>query len=135
VRWLLAVLFVVAAHFSLTPFAPATTGKAWLFWPFSADSRSWLGFAGGLPAQSGSTLIPIIAGLAGIGFIAAVVGLFWTGFPATWWRLVIIASAILSILLYVLFLGKWSILPLAIDLAILWGVVLQHWSVIDFRGV
>jgi hypothetical protein len=134
-RWLLVVLFVVAAHFSLIPFAPASTGKAWILWPFSADSKSWLGFVGGLPAQSGSALVPIIAGLAGLGFIAAVVGLFWTGFPAVWWRLVVIASAILSILLYALFFGRWSVLPLVLDLAILWGMMLQHWSVIDFRGI
>jgi hypothetical protein len=132
-RWLIAVFLIISAHFSLTAFAPAKTGKASFFWPFSADSRSWLGFIGGLPGQSGSALTPIIAGLAGLGYIAAVVGLFWTGFPAMWWRLVVIASAILSILLFVLFFKPWSVIPLVIDLVILGGVVLLHWSVIDLR--
>ncbi len=134
-RWIVAILLVVAAHLSLTPFAPARAGKAWLLWPFSSDSRSWLGFVGGLPAQSGSAITPIIAGLAGLGFIAAVVGLFWTGFPANWWRIVVIASAALSIMLYILFFGKWAILPIALDLVILWGILFQEWSVATLRGV
>jgi hypothetical protein len=134
-RWFVVVLLLVAAHFSLTPFAPAKEGKALLYWPFAADSRSWLGFVGGLPTQSGSALTPIIAGLAGLGFIAAIVGLFWTGFPPNWWRAVVIASAALSILLYILFFGKLAILPIVLDLVILWGILFQEWSIADLRGV
>ena len=134
-RWLILILLLVSAHFSLTPFAPANEGKAILYWPFAVDSRSWLGFVGGLPAQSGSPLTPIIAGLAGLGFIAAIVGLFWTGFPPNWWRVVVIASAALSILLYILFFGKWAILPIVLDLVLLWGILFQEWSVATLRGV
>ncbi len=125
-RWLILVLLFVSAHFSLTPFAPAGAGKARLLWPFSADSKSWAGFIGGLPAQSGSALTPIIAGLAGLGFIAAAVGLFWAGFPANWWRLVVITSAVLSIVLYALFFGKWAILPIFLDLVVLRGILFQN---------
>lgn len=131
-RWLLFVLFLVSVHFSLTPFAPGS--KSWILWPFSQESKSWLGFVGGMPVQSGSALTPIIAGLAGLGFIAAIVGLFWTGIPANWWRVAVIVSAVLSILLYALFFGKWAILPIVLDIVVLWGIFFQDWSVTTLRG-
>ncbi len=36
-RIIVLVLLVAASHFSLTPFAPASAGKAGLMWPFAAD--------------------------------------------------------------------------------------------------
>jgi len=128
-------LLVIAAHFSLTPFAPAPAGQAKFYWPFAADSKSWLGFIGGLPSQPGSVVTPILAGLAGLGFLAAAVSLFWNAIPTQWWPVVVIVSAAASALLYVLYFGVWAIPPLVLDLVLLGGVLLQHWTVPGLRGL
>jgi hypothetical protein len=117
---------LISAHFALTPFAPGPAGSAKIYWPFAADSRSWLGFTGGLTV--------LFAGLAGLGFMAAALGLFWNGIPAGWWPVIVIVSAVASTLLYLLYFGVWALLPLALDLALLWGVLFRHWTVAGLRG-
>lgn len=120
-RYLVLFLLLLGAHFSLTPFAPAP--KAWSGWPFSVESRSWLSFVGGLPSQSGGLATPVLAGLAGLGFLAAALGLFWSAIPAGAWPLIVVGSAIASGLLYVLYIGLWAILPLLLDALLVWGVL------------
>jgi len=90
-RIIVLVLLIVAAHFSLIPFAPTSAGKAWFMWPFAADSKSWLGFVGGLPRQSGSVVTPLLAGLAGLGLLAAALGLF--GVLAQHWSVALLRGA------------------------------------------
>lgn len=131
-KFLVLLLLIVSAHFSLTPFAPAP--RAWIAWPFGLDSKPWLKLIGGLPSQSGSFITPLLAGLAGLGLLLAAVGLFWNGVPSQWWPLIVIVSAAASVLLFVLYFGPWAILPLILDLALLWGVLLQHWTVPGLRG-
>jgi hypothetical protein len=126
-RYAIAALVVIAAHFSLTAFAPAEAGKAWAFWPFAADSRPILAGVGGLPQQPGSALAPMLAGLAGVGFILALLGLFDFAVPLAWWRSLVVAAAAASILLYLLFLGRWSALPIALDGVLVWLAVAQPW--------
>ena len=103
-------------------------------WPFAADSKSWLGFVGGLPRQSGSAVTPLLAGLAGLGLLAAALGLFGVLVPANGWPVLVIVSASASILLYVLYFRVWAILLIVIDAVLLWGVLAQHWSVALLRG-
>jgi len=134
VRILVLVLLLLGAHFSLTPFAPAQAGKARFYWPFAADSRSILSRVGGLPSQSGSIVTPLLGGLAGLCFLAAVPALFSVVVPASWWPFLVAVGSVASILLYVLYLGPNSLLPIAIDLVLLWGVLIQHWTVAALRG-
>jgi hypothetical protein len=132
-RYIVLALLLVSAHFALTPFAPGPAGTAKIYWPFAADSKPWLGFAGGLPAQSG-IITAFLAGLAGLGFLAAALGLFWNGIPSTWWPVLVIVAAAASILLYVLYFGVWAILPLLLDAVLLLGVFFRHWSASGLRG-
>jgi hypothetical protein len=67
---IVAMLLLLGAQFSLTAFAPAQPGKAWLLWPFAADAQPTLNGIGGLPQQSGSVLTPLLAGLSGLAFLA-----------------------------------------------------------------
>jgi hypothetical protein len=133
-RFVVLVLLIAAAHFSLIPFAPAPAGKAWLVWPLAADARPWLGGLGGLPAQGGSIVTPALAGLAALCFVAAALALFGLLVPAAWWPWLVALGAASSALMYVLYIGPWAILPLALDLLLLWGVYGLHWTVLSLRG-
>ena len=115
---ILIALLVLAAHFSATPFA--------------ADSKSWLTAIGGLPA-SGGIVTSLLAGVAALGFIAGLLALFGWLVPANWFAPAIIASSSASILLYVLYFGTFSILPLALDAILLAGVYTWHWSVAGLK--
>jgi hypothetical protein len=128
-RIVVIVLLVFGAQFALTAFAPADPGKAWFLWPFAADSKPWLGFLGGLPQKSGSAVTPILAGLAGLAFLAAVLALLGWFVPANWFVPLVLGASAASGLLFVLYFGVWTIAPLVLDLVLLWGVLLQKWSV------
>jgi hypothetical protein len=104
------------------------------YWPFAADSKPWLGAVGGLPAHSGSFVTTLLAGLAGLGFLVAALGLFWSGIPSTWWPVLVLVAAAASILLYVLYFGIWAILPLLLDAVLLLGIIFRHWSASGLRG-
>jgi hypothetical protein len=132
-RYVVLVLLLLGAQFSLTVFAPAE-GKAWLLWPFSNASKPIVGLVGGLPKQGGSAVAPILGGVAGICFLAAAVGLFWPGIPATWWPAVVGVAAVASGVLFVVFFGIWMVPPIIVDAILLWGVFLQHWTVAGLRG-
>lgn len=129
------VLLLLATHFSLTPFAPAPAGKATFYWPFAADSKPWFAFIGGLPQQSGGFVTPLLAGLAGFGFLVAALSLLGWLIPAGWWMPSVVIACAASLLLYVLYFGMWAILPLAVDGVLLWGVLFQHWNVAGLRGM
>lgn len=134
-RIVVIVLLVLAAHFSLTPFAPAPAGKGAFYWPFAADSKPWLGMIGGLPRPSSRVVTPLLAGVAGLGFLAAALGLFGVIVPANWWQPLVVVASTASLLLYALYIGPWAVLPMAIDAALLWGVLAQHGSVAALRGL
>lgn len=129
---ILIALLVLAAHFSATPFAPAPAGTAKFYWPFAADSKSWLTAIGGLPA-SGGIVTSLLAGVAALGFIASLLALFGWLVPANWFATAILAASIASVVLYVLYFGAFSLLPLALDIILIWGVLARGWSVAGLK--
>lgn len=129
---ILIALLVLAAHFSATPFAPAPAGTAKFYWPFAADSKSWLTAIGGLPA-SGGIVTSLLAGVAALGFIASLLALFGWLVPANWFAPAILAASIASVVLYVLYFGAFSLLPLALDIILIWGVLARGWSVAGLK--
>ena len=129
---ILIALLVLAAHFSATPFAPAPAGTAKFYWPFAADLKSWLTAIGGLPA-SGGIVTSLLAGVAALGFIASLLALFGWLVPANWFATAILAASIASVVLYVLYFGAFSLLPLALDIILIWGVLARGWSVAGLK--
>lgn len=127
-RILVIVLLLLGAQFALTAFAPTPAGKAWLLWPFADDSKPWLPLIGGLPKQGGSLVTPLLAGLAGLCFLAAVLALFGWLVPVDWWRTLVLVASISSLLLFALYPSLWAIPPLLVDLILLWGILAQNWS-------
>ncbi len=133
VRIIVLVLLLLGAQFSATVFAPAKAGAAWLLWPFAEDSQSWLGIVGGTK-QSASPLTLLLAGVATLCFLAAALGLFGIAVPADGWRLLVLVAVGASALLHVLFFGIWALAPIAVDGLLLWGLLLQNWSVSMLTG-
>ena len=131
---LVIILLFLAAHFNATPFAPAPAGAAKFYWPFAADSKSWLTAIGGLPA-AGGIITSLLAGGAALGFIASLLALFGWLVPANWFAPAILAASIASVLLYVLYFGAFSIIPLALDALLLAGVYAWHWSAAGLKGM
>ncbi len=75
-----------------------------------------------------------MAGLTGLSLLAAAASLYRLVVPANWWLPLVLVGAAASILLYVLYYGMFSLLPIALDLVLLCGVLVQHWTVADLRA-
>ena len=136
--WILVlVLLLLAAQCSLTAFAPAPAGKAWLLWPFAADAQPILPGIGGLP-QSGSVVAPLLAGLSALASLLAVAGLFGLVLPGAWWPAAVLVAGIAGLLLavaYIDHLRMRAILPVAASALLLAGVIALHWTPSLLRGL
>ena len=127
-KFLIMILLAIAAYFSLTPFAPAPAGSAWIGWPFAADSASWLPLIGGLPSRSG-LVTTLLAGVAGLCFIGAFFSLLHVVVPSRWWTMLILVGASASLVLFILYFGVLSLIPIGINLALLSLVLMEYWAV------
>lgn len=122
-RILVTALLIVGAHFSLTALIPGP--KALVYWPFGADSK---------PIAGAGVLTPLLAVVAGAALLAAAAALFGLIIPEGWFVPLVIVGSIASILLYMLYLSVYSIVPIAFDAILLWGVLAQQWTAISLRG-
>jgi hypothetical protein len=130
-RYLIALLLLLSAHFALTANVPASAGQEWIFWPFSADSRAVLGLTG----DGVNNITKLLSVIAGACFLAALLALFGLIIPAEWWGVLVGIAATSSLILYTLYFGLWAVLPIAIDSFLLWGIFIPHWSVANLSGV
>lgn len=120
-RWLVFILLLLGTLFCLSYFFPATAEKAGLLWPFATDSKPIVDFV--------SSITPaILAGIADLFFLTAIVGLFSEVVPTNWWPVFVIVATIASLLLYTLYFGDRMIVPVLVDLVLLWGVLTKRWS-------
>jgi len=127
-RWMIFILLLLGVLFSLSTFSPATAGYAGLLWPFAVDSKPIVGFLGELPGQSSNVVTPFLAGVAGLFFLAALVGLFWEAVPTKWWPVLVTVASLASLLLYILYFGIWMLAPILVDAVLLWGILTKRWS-------
>ena len=100
-----------------------------LLWPFAAETPTLIP-AGDLL----NTLTPILGIASGIFFLLAAASLLRWVVPGNWFRWLIVAGAVLSILLQVIWLSGWAVLPLLVDAALLYMVFGQHITVSSLRG-
>jgi hypothetical protein len=119
---LLAHALIHASY--LSPRPPATAGGP--TWPFELDRSRLLrglGLQGHVPRPLGIGLIALT--LAGFGLAAlATLGLG----PASMFGAGIITGAIASMALLALCFHPWLSLGIAIDLVLLWAVVVARWT-------
>lgn len=125
---LVLAAFLVAhglIHVSFLTRAPAPTagGPAW---PFVLD-RSWILTPLELGADTTRVLGIALVALTVAGFaLAAMVALGLL--PASLWVPAIVIGAIASIAVLVIFFHPWLTLGLAIDVVLLWAVLVQSWT-------
>jgi hypothetical protein len=131
------ILLLLAAQLNVTALVPLQAGGTpppwWvggrLLWPFAVETRTLLP-AGDLL----NTLTPILAIVSALCFLLAVAALLRWLVPAAWFGWLIVAGAVLSIVLQVIWLSGWAVLPLLVDAALLWVVFGQHVTVDSLRG-
>jgi hypothetical protein len=96
------------------------------FATFFSGLGSWL-FTG-LSESASKTIATILAVIATLGFVAAGLALFGILVPFDWWRILAIASAVVSLLLVVIFWHPYLIVGLLIDVAVLVTLIFTDWS-------
>jgi hypothetical protein len=141
-RIVVTVLLMVAWHFPTTFFAPATDPNehGWLIWPFGrATPPAFDGLAGAIapstPTALGSpTVAMAAAGIASLAFIVAIAGLWGIVIPADWWRPAAIVGAVASMVLFSIYLSPLSVIPMLVDAAVLWGVIVSGWTTESLTG-
>ena len=90
-------------------------------------SRSWLLSGLGLSDSAGKPMAIVLAAIATIGFIAAGLALLDILVPFDWWRTLAIASAVVSLLLLIIFWNLYLIVGVAIDVVILATLIFTDW--------
>jgi len=134
---LMLVLLLLGAQLNLTALVPLQAGDPpppwWvggrLLWPFAAETRTLLP-----PGDALNTLTPILAITSAILFLLAVAALLRWVVPGEWFQWLIVAGTVLSIVLQVIWLSGWAVLPILVDVALLWTVFGQHVTVGSLRG-
>lgn len=130
-KFLITLLLLAGAHFALTANVPAPTGKNWVFWPFAADSQAVLGLAG----EGVKNITKLLSVIAGVCFLAGLLALFGLIIPAELWGVLVGIASVASLALYLLYFGPWAILPIIIDIFLLWGIFIVRWSAAGLRGM
>ena len=145
VKIAITILLIIAWHFPTTFFAPGGTGvpagdTGTVIWPFGRASSPALAGVPGFVAPSSltSVLSPSVAmaaaGIASLAFLLALLSLWGFVIPADWRRPAAIVGSVASIVLFLIYIGPWAILPIAVDLFVLWGVYAQGWTQSTFAG-
>jgi hypothetical protein len=132
-RWLVAALLVLQAHFAASYLVPldreaqATFGGLlrWA-WPWSIGDS---GLLGRIPASGEYPISGIwLAGGTALVFILAALAVMGWWVPFGWWRILAMGGAILSFLLMAGFFGATKVLPIALDLVVLWLAITDRIS-------
>lgn len=136
-RILVLIGLVLGAQLNVTaivPLQPGGTPPPWwvggrLIWPFAVETRTLIPRGDLL-----NTLTPVLGITSAICFLLAAAALLRWGVPAQWFGGLIVAAAVLSIGLQVIWFSGWAILPLLVDLILIWAVLAKHITVAGLRG-
>jgi len=94
--------------------------RSWVLTPLIGDTAS-------------RVLSIVLFGAAMIGFLAAGLGLFGWLVPHDWWRSLSIVSAVISLVALALFWNSFAALfpnkigAIAVNVAVLWGLLISNW--------
>jgi hypothetical protein len=127
-KWLFAALLVLQAHFAASYLVPLDReaqeefgGLLRWFWPWAIGDG---GLLGRIPASGEYPVSGIfLAGSAAVVFFLAALAVAGIWVPFGWWRMLAMGGAILSLLLMAAFFGPTKLLPMALDLVVLWAAI------------
>ncbi|PKQ19854.1 MAG: hypothetical protein CVT66_07975 [Actinobacteria bacterium HGW-Actinobacteria-6] len=132
------VLLLIGAQVNLSALVPAAAGQApppwWtgggILWPFFTDTH------GLLPAGSSlrETFTPLLGIAAATCFLLAAAALIGWLVPAQWFPWLVVAGAVASVGLQVIWISGWAIVPLLVDAVLLWAVLGMHATVTMLRA-
>lgn len=119
---------------ALVPLQPGDTPPPWwvggrLIWPFAVETRTLIPRGDLL-----NVLTPVLGITSAICFLLAALALLRWGVPAQWFGWLIVVGAASSIVLQILWFSGWAVLPLLVDVVLLWAVVAQKITVAGLRG-
>jgi hypothetical protein len=100
-----------------------------LLWPFGVETRTLIP-----PGDALNALTPILGITSAVLFLLAAAALLRRMVPEKWFRPLILAAATLSIVLQLIWFSGWAVLPLLVDVALLWTVFGQSVSVESLSG-
>jgi hypothetical protein len=134
---IMLVLLLLGAHLNLTALVPLQVGDPsppwWvggrLVWPFAVETHTLIP-AGDLL----NTLTPLLAIVSAVCFLLAAAALLRWRLPANWFPWLVVAGAIPSIALQIIWFSGWAVLPLLVDIALLWAVFGRHVTVENLRA-
>ena len=136
--WVLVLIgLLLGAQLNLTaivPLQPGGTPPPWwvggrFLWPFAVETRTLIPRGDLL-----NTLTPVLGILSATCFILAALALLRWAVPAQWFTWLIIAGAVSSLVLQVVWFTGWAVLPILVNLALLWAVLARNITVGGLRG-
>lgn len=130
-------VLLLAAQVNLTALVPAAAGQApppwWvgggLLWPFFTDTKTLLPRGDAL-----NTLTPILGIAAAACFLLALGSMLGWLVPSGWFSWLVLAGVGCSIVLQVIWLSGWAVLPILVDVALLWSVLSSQATLVSLRG-
>ncbi len=127
-QWIIVGLLILEGHFAASYLVPLDGpsqrefgGALRWFWPWSDGDHGPLGavtVANGFPI-AGFYLAVTAAAL----LVLAAMGVLHWWVPPAWWRPLAGVGAVLSVVLMALFFGPTKLLPITLNLVVLWLVV------------
>jgi protein-S-isoprenylcysteine O-methyltransferase Ste14 len=118
-RWLARILLAVGILFCLSAVLPTDIGNLQLLWPFA-------------PAPASSSGAPrvflALGGIGAAGFGIALVGLVQRRPPRRTWFVVVLLAVAVSTLLSLISDHGTAVLPLVVNVVLVWGLVRGHWT-------
>jgi hypothetical protein len=133
---LILVLLLLGAQLNLSGIVPLQIGDSpapwWvggrLLWPFTVGTRTLL------QGDALNTFTPILAITSSVLFLLAAAALLRWRVPGQWFSWLIVVGALLSTGLQIIWFSGWAILPIIVDIALLWAVFGQHITVSGLRA-
>ena len=130
-KWLFAALLVLQAHFAASYLVPLNREAQETFggllrwaWPWSIGDG---GLLGRIPASGEYPTSGVwLAGGAALMFFLAALAVVGIWVPIGWWRVLAMGGAILSLSLMAGFFGPTKLLPMALDLVVLWAALTER---------
>jgi hypothetical protein len=132
-KWLFAALLILQAHFAASYLVPLDREAQGTFggllrwaWPWAIGDG---GLLGRIPASGDYPISGVfLGGTAAVAFFLAALAVVGIWVPFGWWRVLAMGGAILSLLLMAGFFGATKLLPMALDLVVVWTAIADWMS-------